>query len=168
MIRIHLDDEGYGAAAGREFSPLATRLFRTLVTAHARVYRLSGGRVGRRMGVGTAVLQLTTTGRKTGKHRTVPLSYFEDGDRLVVVGAMGGAPKHSAWVHNLRSEPRAMVQVGPVRREVVAREARGEERARLWSMLNARSSGAFEGMQEKTAREFPVVVLSPAEDPGEA
>lgn len=147
-----------------EFSPFARRLFRTFVTLHALVYRLSGGRVGRRMGAGSAVLLLTTTGRKTGKRRTLPLSYFEDGDSLVVVGAMGGAPKHPAWVHNLRSDRRAMVQVGSARRGMLAREARGIERRRLWSMLNARSSAAFDQLQEKTTREFPVVVLSLAED----
>lgn len=159
MIRVRLEETGTNDT-GREFSPLAKRVLRALVGAHAFVYRRTGGRISGNMGV-APVLLLTTTGRKTGQRRTLPLSYLADGDRYVVVGAMGGAPKDPAWVHNLRNNPRVLVQVGAAVGEMRADVARGEERARLWGRINALSEGGFEEMQRKTERQFPVVVLSP-------
>ena len=160
MIHVRLTDAG-PVAPGREFSPLAKRLMRAFVATHVFIYRRSGGRLWSRMG-SSPVLLLTTTGRKTGERRTVPLSYFEDGDRLVVVGAMGGAPRHPAWVLNLRSDPRVLVRVGSNEKEMRARVSSGQERGQLWSRLNSITRGGFEGMQRKTTREFPLVVLEPA------
>ena len=68
---------------------------------HNVLYRLSGGRLFGRIGQ-APVLLLTVRGRKTGKRRTTPLLYGRDGDDLVVIASMGGAPKHPAWYLNLR------------------------------------------------------------------
>ena len=71
------------------------------------------------------VLLLTVAGRKSGKRRTTPLLYGRDGDNLVVIASMGGAPRHPAWYLNLQAAE-ADVEVGRERRM----SGRGTPRAR--------------------------------------
>jgi deazaflavin-dependent oxidoreductase (nitroreductase family) len=127
---------------------------------HPWLYRISGGRLLGEL-VGMKVLLLTTTGAKSGASRTTALTYLEADGAYVVIGSFLGEPRHPAWVHNLRANPRATVQIGARTIAVDAREARGEERARLWQRLVALQPDyrAYEG---RTDREIPVVVLQPA------
>lgn len=106
---------------------------------------------------------LTTTGRKTGRQRPVPLYAFEDGDGLVVVGSWAGGPKDPAWVGNLRAEPRATVKVGKVERSVRAREVQvpSDERDRLWTLVTE-GFRYYQTYQRKTERVIPLFVLEPA------
>ena len=126
---------------------------------HNGLYRLTGGKVGGRMGK-APVLLLTVAGRKTGKLRTTPLLYGRDADSLVVIASVGGAPKHPAWYLNLRGQE-AEVQIGRERRRVRARNAEGEERERLWAQMVA-TYPPYESYQRKTERRIPVVVLEAA------
>jgi deazaflavin-dependent oxidoreductase (nitroreductase family) len=128
---------------------------------HLVWYRMTGGLVGHRLGSLTFLL-LTATGRKSGRPHTAPLLYMADGDAFVVIGSNGGNAKHPAWVHNLRAHPQADVQVGSRHVAVTAREAEGEERARLWSKV-VETYRNYENYQKETEREIPVVVLRPVE-----
>jgi deazaflavin-dependent oxidoreductase (nitroreductase family) len=125
---------------------------------HSVLYRLSGGRVGGHMGK-APVLLLTVKGRKSGKRRTTPLLYGRDGENLVVVASVGGAPSHPAWYLNLRGQE-AEVLIGRERRPVRARDAAGEERERLWRQMVALYP-SYDAYQRRTTREIPVVVLEP-------
>jgi len=107
------------------------------------------------------VLLLTTTGRKTGKQRTTPLLYVEDGGRYAVVASVGGAPAHPGWYLNLRSQPAAAIQIGRKKLPITAETAGPDERARLWA-LATRMYPAYDAYQAKTSREIPIVILSPA------
>ena len=107
------------------------------------------------------VLLLTTTGAKSGASRTTALTYLEAGGAYVVIGSFLGEPRHPAWVHNLRAQPRATVQVGTRQLAVDAREAHGDERARLWTQLVALQPD-YRAYESRTDREIPVVVLEPA------
>ncbi len=107
------------------------------------------------------MLLLTTTGRKTGRRRTTPLLYVEEGDRYVVVASAGGAPSHPAWYLNLRSNPAATIQVGGRQLAVRAETAGLEERARLWPRL-MQMWPKYDGYQAKTRREIPIVILAPS------
>ena len=79
---------------------------------HLGLYRLTSGRIGGRMGNGT-ILLLTTTGRKSGKARTVPVLYFlDDNGNPVVTASNAGLPKNPAWFENLRVNPRVTYQIG--------------------------------------------------------
>jgi F420H(2)-dependent quinone reductase len=127
---------------------------------HPWLYRVSGGRLLGTL-VGMKVLLLTTIGAKSGASRTTALTYLEAGASYVVIGSFLGEPRHPAWVHNLRANPRATVQVGARRIAVRAREARGEERARLWGQLVALQPD-YRAYESRTDREIPVVVLEPA------
>ena len=127
---------------------------------HRFIYRASGGRVGGAIG-GTLVLLLITTGRRSGEPRAVTLTYFEDGERLVVVGSNAGEDRHLAWWLNLQEHPDATVQMGGTKTRGRAVEAVGEERERLWAELTRRNP-AYEQYQLRTDRRIPVVLLHPA------
>jgi F420H(2)-dependent quinone reductase len=134
--------------------------FRILGGVHRRVYRLSGGRVGGRIGR-LPVLLLTTMGRRSGRPRTQPLAYTQAGDGYAVIASKGGAAQHPLWYLNLRANPLAEVTVGRETRRVRARDAQGEERERLWRALADLYPG-YERYAQKTRRLIPVVVLEPA------
>ena len=126
---------------------------------HAWIYRRTNGRIGHSAG-SLRNLLLTTTGRKSGELRTVPLTYMADGDRYVLVASNGGADRHPAWWLNLEKTPRATIQVGPRTLAVVARRAEGADRARLWPAL--KKMNPFYAQYERiTDREIPVVILEP-------
>jgi len=134
---------------------------RVLSGIHRLLYRASGGRLGGRI-VGLPVLLLTTTGRRSGSRRTVPLAYLEDGGRLVLVASCGGSPRHPAWFLNLEASPDVEVRIGAGRKPMRARRATPEERARLWPQVVAAYHG-YERYQQRTDREIPLVILSPGE-----
>jgi deazaflavin-dependent oxidoreductase (nitroreductase family) len=124
---------------------------------HVRVYRETGGERGYDWR-GTNILLLTTKGKSSGEERTTPLIYRTDGDRWVVVASKGGAPEHPDWYKNLQAEPTAMIQVKDAQIPVRAATAEGDERSRLWSRMTE-VWPAYDGYQQRTAREIPVVVF---------
>jgi deazaflavin-dependent oxidoreductase (nitroreductase family) len=134
-------------------------VFLILKTLHGGAYRATGGRVGGRV-LGMPVLMLTTTGRRSGERRTVPLTYFEDGDALLVVGSKGGSPRHPDWFLNLESDPDAAIQVGKEHRRVRARRATEEEAERLWPVVLGRAP-VYGKYRSRTSREIPLVLLEP-------
>jgi F420H(2)-dependent quinone reductase len=126
---------------------------------HRLLYRMSGGRIGSRVWDLPVVL-LTTTGRRTGKKRTVPLCSIRAGDDVVVIGSYGGLDQPPAWWLNLQANPHAEVAAGRERRAVTARNADPEERAVLWAEVTTRAPGYLE-YERRTTREIPVVILQP-------
>lgn len=127
---------------------------------HRQLYRGSGGKWGRTF-FGSPILLLTTTGRRTGRSRTWPLTYLPEGERLIVVASNGGQASHPAWYLNLRANPRVSVQLGNQTHPMIAQTTQGEERALLWSRV-IQEYPAYENYQRKTDREIPIVVLQPA------
>jgi len=99
--------------------------------SHRAVYRLTRGRLLGRV-AGMPVLLLTTTGRRSGRARTTPLTYFEVGSDLVVVASNGGEDSPPAWWLNLCERPEAAITRGVRSEKVVARPATDEEHERLW------------------------------------
>jgi deazaflavin-dependent oxidoreductase (nitroreductase family) len=141
---------------------LRRRLIRLLSRAHRGVVHASRGRLLGRV-AGMPVLLLTTTGRRTGKKRTVPLTYLRDGDDYVIVGSFGGSDRPPAWWVNLEHEPRAVVRRAGARLDVTARTADPDERTRLWPLVTAAYPG-YGRYQARTNRPIPVVLLTPAGD----
>jgi len=127
---------------------------------HAWVYRRSGGAIAGRM-FGAPVLLLITTGRKTGRQRTTPLMYLEDGNRIVIVASNAGADKHPTWYLNLRSNPNAVIELGRRSLPVVAEEPSSTETERLWPRLD-QMYGGYASYRQRTRREIPLVILRPA------
>jgi deazaflavin-dependent oxidoreductase (nitroreductase family) len=108
------------------------------------------------------VLLLNTVGRKSGRERSVALDYFTDGETPFVIASNAGEPGNPAWWLNLREHPHATVQLGPERFSVVAREAQGAERERLWARA-VDTDDAYATYQQRTSRLIPVVVLESTE-----
>jgi deazaflavin-dependent oxidoreductase (nitroreductase family) len=125
---------------------------------HVARYRETAGEDGHDW-QGTKTLLLTTTGRRSGEPRELPLIYGRHGDDYVVVASKGGAPVHPGWYLNLEANPEVEVQVGAERFRARARTATAEERPELWRIMTAEWP-AYDQYQTKTDREIPVVVIT--------
>lgn len=134
---------------------------RAMNTIHRAILRVSGGRLGWNVG-GMPVLELTTTGRKSGERRTAMLtSPLQVGGSYLVVASRGGDDTHPAWYLNLRADPRVDVVIGGAPpRPMLARVATPEERAKLWPVVTRRYRN-YAGYQERTEREIPLVFIDP-------
>jgi deazaflavin-dependent oxidoreductase (nitroreductase family) len=125
---------------------------------HVRVYRETKGERGYNWR-GATILLLNTTGRRSGEPRTMPLIYRADGDRFVLVASKGGSEDNPLWFENLMANPDVTIEVKGETIPVHASTADGDERARLWSLMNE-VWPSYEDYQQRTEREIPVVVLS--------
>ena len=120
-------------------------------------FRANGGKVGGPFENGDLLL-LTTTGAKSGQSRLSPLAYFRIDGKLIIIGSFAGAPISPAWVHNLRANPGAHIEVGTEAYDVTARELPLAERDELFDKVSAASPG-FAEYQSKTSRVIPLFEL---------
>jgi len=141
--------------ANRPGSALASR-------AHAWVYGVSKGRIGKRF-LGVEVLVLRTTGRRSGKPRESPMFFVRRGDAIAVVASNAAAPTHPAWWLNLKAYPKAEVLLDGGWRPVRGRRATVAEAEELWPRFDRIYSG-YEHYRSIAGRELPVVVLEPRSD----
>ena len=125
------------------------------------IYRTSRGRLGARFPGGAPICIVTTTGRRSGRPRTVPLLYMRDGEDIVVVASKGGMPQHPDWYLNVAANPEVEIEVGDNIGRYVARTADADERASLWPRL-VEVYSSYDDYQARTDREIPVVICSPA------
>jgi len=123
-------------------------------------FRANAGRVGGQFAAADLLL-LHTTGAKSGQPRVSPLAYFRIDGKLIVIGSFAGAPVSPAWVHNLRANPQAHVEVGTDAYDVTARELPLTERDELFGKVAAAAPG-FAEYQSKTSRVIPLFELRPA------
>ena len=121
------------------------------------VHKITGGRV-LMTGLYTPAILLTTTGRKSGEPRTVPLATFPKDDTFVVVGSNFGRENHPAWSLNLLANPQAIVEYKGKKFPVTARVAEGEERAELWQYIK-KYLRHFDRYEERSGRSIRVFVL---------
>ncbi|ATO67085.1 nitroreductase family deazaflavin-dependent oxidoreductase [Mycobacterium avium subsp. hominissuis] len=120
-------------------------------------FRANDGKVGGQF-EGADLLLLHTTGAKSGQPRVSPLAYFRIDGKLLVIGSFAGAPVSPAWVHNLRANPGARVEIGTDSFDVTARELPREERDALFAKVAAAAPG-FAEYQAKTSRVIPLFEL---------
>ena len=159
--------------ANRSYLTPKGRTLAWITAVHRALYRMTfgvlGGTVAQRAekGVGWLVrpmhvLLLTTTGRKSGVARTVPLPYFAYDGRTFLVGSFAGGEHHPAWFLNLQNQPAVRVQMGHRKRAGRAVTLVGQERARYWQRLSD-DWPRYRGYQASTSREIPLVeiVLEP-------
>jgi deazaflavin-dependent oxidoreductase (nitroreductase family) len=148
--------------AGRRPSKLAAALQNAVTRVHRVLYRCSNGVIGGRV-ANSPVLLLTTTGRRSGRQRTVPLLYLMDGPNVVLVASNGGAVRHPIWWLNLQTRSEARIQIKGIQRRVKAEQASAAEKQRLWPRLTAMYPG-YKRYQEITDRNIPVVILRAIEE----
>jgi deazaflavin-dependent oxidoreductase (nitroreductase family) len=124
-------------------------------------FRANEGKVGGPF-EGSPLLLLHTVGAKSGQPRVTPVMYQDIGDGVAVFATKAGAPTNPAWYHNLVASPRASAEIGADTVEVVAREAEGAERDRIWE-AQKRDYPGFADYERKTTRQIPVIILEPAQ-----
>ena len=123
--------------------------------AHQWVYRISGGRLGARMGwIDVALVE--TVGRRSGKTRSVPIACYPYRDSVVVSASNSGSDKHPAWYLNMQANPRVSVQLGRQKFEAMAEEVPDEEREALWQEIVASNKHQGEYLAA-TRRRIPLV-----------
>lgn len=134
-----------------------------LLGVHSAIYRATRGWVGHRLPGAPPSLLLHTIGAKTGAPRTTSLTYARDGERYLIVGSKGGAPRSPSWYHNLKAHPDVEINVGPSRFAVNARVVlpTDPDYARLWRIADDNNSGRYSRYQARTSRPIPVVALTP-------
>jgi deazaflavin-dependent oxidoreductase (nitroreductase family) len=125
----------------------------------ARLYRVTGGRIGGHRG-----LLVSTIGARSGEQRTAYVRRFEDGPgRWLVVGSAGGAAKQPSWVINLARNPdKVWVEVDRDRFKVTPEIIGGAERPEAWRRIVAEAP-QFGKYEHTTDREIPVVRLTRVE-----
>jgi deazaflavin-dependent oxidoreductase (nitroreductase family) len=120
-------------------------------------FRANEGRVGGRFD-GAPLLLLHSTGAKSGQERVNPMMYQAVGDAFAVFASKQGADTNPDWLHNLRANPDARIEVGTETLEVTARVLDTEERQPIWDEQKARYPG-FADYESRTDRVIPVVML---------
>jgi F420H(2)-dependent quinone reductase len=125
-------------------------------------YEETGGRKGGDL-QGRPVIILTSIGAKTGKIRKTPLMRVEHRGDYAVVASLGGAPQHPVWYYNLKANPHVELQDGGTKRDYLAREVTGEEKAAWWDRA-VETWPDYAKYQRKTSRQIPVFVLEPTGD----
>ncbi|NUP68218.1 MAG: nitroreductase family deazaflavin-dependent oxidoreductase [Nonomuraea sp.] len=135
---------------------------RTAWHVHRGIYRLFGGRLGlwRPRPDKWGTLRLTTTGRRTGRQRSVIVAYVEDGPRLVTLAMNGWGEAEPAWWLNLQAHPDATVDLVGGRRQVRGRAATGDERTRLWARWRQIDTN-LDAYAALRSSETAVVILEP-------
>jgi deazaflavin-dependent oxidoreductase (nitroreductase family) len=133
-------------------------MLRVMWKLHRFVLRVSGGRVGSRMG--SMKVLLLDTGHKTGQPRTVGLSHLEMDGRYFVMASYAGEDRDPAWATNLRAHPRATVSIGGRSTPVIARALEGGEREAMFERF-VEADAAYGEYRERTTREIRVFELRP-------
>jgi deazaflavin-dependent oxidoreductase (nitroreductase family) len=131
------------------------------VAEHIRRYVQTNGQA--RPGMND--LLLTTRGRRSGKLRRTALVYARDGDRYILAASNAGADRHPAWYLNLVDSPNVTVQIGAQTLAATARTATAEEKPRLWQLMVA-TMPSYQGYQQATSRDIPVVIINGANGTG--
>jgi deazaflavin-dependent oxidoreductase (nitroreductase family) len=107
---------------------------------------------------GATLLLLTTTGAKSGQPRLSPLAYLTIDGKMLIIGSKAGADTNPNWVHNLRANPRARVEVGTDAYDVVARELPADERDATYPKI-IEIAPTFGDYQANTSRVIPLFEL---------
>jgi deazaflavin-dependent oxidoreductase (nitroreductase family) len=146
------------AGAIRNSRPLRAAM-KYFARAHIWAYRRTNGRVGAKLLWFPAAL-ITTTGRKSGRPRTTPTLYLDDGDRVILPASFGGRDADPAWYLNLESNPQVHVQIRSRHLDLTARDATEDERKRYWPRL-IKMYPPYRGYRQAADRVIPMVVCEP-------
>jgi F420H(2)-dependent quinone reductase len=140
-------------------SAVKDALFRVATGLHTALYRRTGGKIAGQMFFKSPFMLLTTTGRRSGQPRTVPLLCIRDRDRFLAIASFGGDDRHPQWFKNLQANPEATIELGGETIPVRATVATPEEKKALWPKVLAAYKG-YANYQRRTSRDIPVVILT--------
>ena len=112
---------------------------------------------------GVPIIVLTSVGAKSGGLRKTALMRVEHDGRYLVVASKGGHPDPPSWYWNVRSNPHVELQDGAVKRDYLARELSGDERAEWWPRA-VEVWPDYDSYQAKTDRQIAIFLLEPIEE----
>jgi deazaflavin-dependent oxidoreductase (nitroreductase family) len=124
--------------------------------------RATGGRLKTTFNAPTVLL--THTGAKSGKKRTTPLAYFTDRDNVVLIASRGGHREHPAWYHNVIANPEVELWTKGGGGRYRAKEAKGNQRTRLWKLATGYYPGFAKYQERAGDRRIPVILCAPQDD----
>ena len=142
-------------------SPPSRSALRFQWRAHKLIWRLSGGRLGRKVS-GLPVLELTTTGRKSGEPRMILIWHLTDPGGPIIAGTNAGADYDPAWVKNLRANPAARMRLGGTVTDVTAKFLEGPAHEAAWSRF-LEADPTFGEYAKRLTRPVPLVQLVPTD-----
>lgn len=134
---------------------------RFLHHADTWILRLSSGRLTFAQFSGLPIIELTTTGAKSGKRRTLPLTGLPDGDKIALIASNFGQAHHPAWYFNLKANPECTVKKDGREAVYIAREADKSENRHYYDMAISYYIGYAAYKQRAKNRRIPVIVLEP-------
>jgi deazaflavin-dependent oxidoreductase (nitroreductase family) len=151
--------QGGGTMSDRELTYTTAEELKTVNEGVIAEFRANGGRVGGPL-TGTPLLLLTTTGAKTGRPRTTPITYTTDNGRLVFTASREeDATRHPDWYHNILANPNVVVEMGTETFPARATVLEGSERQRLFDQIAAQVPPEFAGYLRNTHLQIPVIAL---------
>lgn len=130
---------------------------------HQAIYEATNGALGHRL-IGVPTLLLSSTGRRTGRRRTVALVYVENDDgSLIVVASNGGAARPPGWLHNVKADRSVTVRIGRREFDATAEVLNPEhaEYTEFWTLVNRNAHGRYDRYQQRTDRALELVKLQP-------
>ena len=141
------------------FNPVLNTIVKTVTGFHVFLYRKSSGKIWSSM-LGTPVLLLTTTGRKSGKERTTPVAYHREGENYLIAASLGGSDRNPSWYHNIKHGLQATIEVAGERMSCNAEILEGAERDSAYQVFKDHAKN-FAEYEQKTERIIPVIRLMP-------
>ena len=140
--------------------PMMDVVVKSMNAVHRTALKVTRGKLGKTV-FGMTVVELHTTGRKSGQRRSVMLSSpIHEADRVVIIASKGGDDRHPDWYHNLAADPAVEITENGVTRPMRAHTATPEEKAEMWPEIVAAYKG-YAGYQSRTDRDIPVVICEP-------
>ncbi|HWP33289.1 MAG TPA: nitroreductase/quinone reductase family protein [Solirubrobacterales bacterium] len=125
------------------------------------VFRMTGGRFTT---IPAHLLTLTHTGARTGQIRENLLTYFTDGDDLIVMASNYGRERHPNWYYNVKANPDVEVRAAGLRGRYRAHVTTDEDRERLWGLAKALTKTYADYEERAAGRRIQVIRLTPADD----
>ena len=141
--------------------PISWFMARVLHHADAFLLRLSGGKLTFAQLSSLPIIELTTTGAKSGQQRTLPLTGLPDGEKYVLIASNFGQERNPAWYYNLKANPECRVKKDGVTGTYIAREADAQENKDYYDLAISYYTGYAAYKQRAGDREIPVMVLEP-------
>lgn len=129
--------------------------------AQTWLFKKSNGRFGDKFLRGSEVGILTTTGRKSGEPRDVPLLFLQEEQRIVLVASQGGRDTHPMWYLNIKADAKVAFQTKRETLSLIAREATDDERDHYWPKLDAMYPD-YANYRSYTTRKIPIIICDPA------
>ena len=111
--------------------------------------------------LGWKIIQLTTTGAKTHRPRTIPLLGVFDGEKVALIASSFGRKHNPGWYYNLKANPICLVRFDGRAMNYIAHEAIDAEHEKYFQMAISYYAGYQKYKERAAHRHIPVMVLEP-------